>query len=125
MAKSRVTAIPREDIAPLQPEPWSAERSSELYRLDAWGEGFFFINEHGHAAVRPFPENDLAIDIVQVVAEIRRRNAGFPVLIRFQDVLEGPSADGSTRHSPLQYWKPAMATSIAACIPSRSTSSTR
>ncbi len=26
----------------------------------------------------PFPDNDLAIDIVQVVAEIRRRNAGFP-----------------------------------------------
>ena len=87
MAKSRANAVPREEIAPLQPEPWSAERSSELYRLDAWGEGFFFINEHGHAAVRPFPENDLAIDIVQVVAEIRRRNAGFPVLIRFQDVL--------------------------------------
>src|SRR5574342_966667 len=87
MAKSRSNALPRGEIPPPQPEPWSAERSSELYRLDAWGEDFFFINEHGHAAVRPFPENELAIDIVQVVAEIRRRNAGFPVLIRFQDVL--------------------------------------
>jgi arginine decarboxylase len=87
MTKSRANVVPREEFAPPQPEPWSAERSSELYRLDAWGEDFFFINEEGHAAVRPFPENHLAIDIVQVVAEIRRRNAGFPVLIRFQDVL--------------------------------------
>ena len=49
MAKSRAAAVPREEIAPLQPEPWSAERSSELYRLDAWGEDFFFIT----ADVRP------------------------------------------------------------------------
>lgn len=86
MAKSRASAVTREEIAPV-PEPWSIERSSELYRLDAWGEGFFFINEKGHAAVRPLPDNDLAIDIVQVVEEIRRRNVSFPVLIRFQDVL--------------------------------------
>ncbi len=87
MAKGRTGAVEREEPALPQPEPWSAERSAELYRVDAWGEEFFFINGQGHAAVRPFPENDLAIDIVQVVSEIRRRNGGFPVLIRFQDVL--------------------------------------
>jgi arginine decarboxylase len=87
MAKSRISAVPREEAPQPAPESWSAERSSELYRLDAWGEGFFFINEQGHAAVRPLPDSDVAIDIVQVVADIRRRNSGFPVLIRFQDVL--------------------------------------
>ncbi len=88
MAKTRTSAAVQEEPAPAPvPETWTAEKSSELYRLDAWGEGFYFINEQGHAAVRPFPEQDLSIDVVQVVNEIRRRNAGFPVLIRFQDVL--------------------------------------
>jgi arginine decarboxylase len=86
MARHRATAVPREEVAPV-PEPWTVDKSAELYRLDAWGEDFFFINEKGHAAVRPLPDNALAIDIAQVVAEIRRRNVGFPVLIRFQDVL--------------------------------------
>jgi arginine decarboxylase len=86
MARNRAAAVSRE-FNPPAPEPWTVEKSAELYRLDAWGEDFFFINEKGHAAVRPLPDNPLAIDIVQVVAEIRRRNVGFPVLIRFQDVL--------------------------------------
>ena len=87
MAKSRSSAASREEVPPPAPEPWSIERSAELYRIDAWGEGFFFINEQGHASVRHLPDDDVAIDMVEVVAEIRRRNAGFPVLIRFQDVL--------------------------------------
>lgn len=86
MVKSSANAATREEAAP-SPESWDIERSSELYRLEAWGDDFFFINEQGHAAVRPFPENGLAIDMVQVVEEIRRRNVGFPVVIRFQDVL--------------------------------------
>ncbi len=87
MVKSPSSAVAQEEPPPAAAEPWSVGQSAELYRLDAWGEGFFFINEAGHAAVRPLPGNDLAIDIVQVVAEIRRRNTGFPVVIRFQDVL--------------------------------------
>jgi arginine decarboxylase len=86
MARSRAAALPREEILPV-PDPWTAEKSSELYRVDAWGEGFFFINERGHAAVRPDPDRDIAVDVVQVVAEIRRRGVGFPVLIRFQEIL--------------------------------------
>lgn len=87
MAKSRSSAAAREAEPAPAPEPWTVERSAELYRIDAWGEGFFFINEQGHASVRHLPDDDVAIDLVDVVAEIRRRNAGFPVVIRFQDVL--------------------------------------
>lgn len=87
MAKSLSSAVAHQAVPPPEPEPWSIEHSAELYRMDAWGDGFFFINEQGHAAVRPFSGEDVTIDISAVVAEIRRRNAGFPVVIRFQDVL--------------------------------------
>jgi arginine decarboxylase len=37
--------------------------------------------------VRPFDDGQLSIDILDVVAELRRRNVRFPALLRFQDVL--------------------------------------
>jgi arginine decarboxylase len=66
---------------------WSLEDAAELYRLDGWSDGFFEVNEQGHVAAQPFDDGDLAIDIMDVVAEARRRGIGFPLLVRFQDIL--------------------------------------
>ena len=66
---------------------WSLEDAAELYRLDGWSDGFFTINEAGRAAALPFGDDTLAIDVLDVVAEARRRGIGFPLLIRFQDIL--------------------------------------
>ncbi len=67
---------------------WTAREAQELYAVETWGEGFYFVNDAGHAAVRPFPERSLAIDIPEVVAEARRRGVSGPLLLRFQDVLQ-------------------------------------
>jgi arginine decarboxylase len=69
------------------PESWSPEDAAELYRLAAWSDGFFRINDRGHIAVHPFDDNDLCIDVMDVVEEADRRNISFPLLLRFQDVL--------------------------------------
>ena len=68
-------------------EEWSRDDASELYRLDAWSDGFFRVNERGHIAVHPFEESDLCIDVMDVVEEAERRDITFPLLLRFQDVL--------------------------------------
>jgi arginine decarboxylase len=68
-------------------DDWSAEDASELYRLDAWSDDFFRINERGHIAVHPFEDDDLRIDVMDVVREAERREISFPLLLRFQDVL--------------------------------------
>jgi arginine decarboxylase len=68
-------------------ESWSLDDASELYRLGAWSDGFFRINERGHIAVHPFEDSDLCIDIMDVVEEAQRRDLTFPLLLRFQDVL--------------------------------------
>ena len=68
-------------------EDWSRDDASELYRLGAWSDGFFRVNERGHIAVHPFDESDLCIDVMDVVEEAERRDITFPLLLRFQDVL--------------------------------------
>src|SRR5690606_37031798 len=70
-----------------QAESWSTDDASELYRMPAWSDGFFRINERGHIAVHPFEDGGLRIDIMDVVEEAGRRNITFPLLLRFQDVL--------------------------------------
>jgi arginine decarboxylase len=70
-----------------QPRHWSTTDSMRLYALDSWADGFFFANAAGHAAVRPFPDRELGIDMVEVVTEARRRGVSGPLLLRFQDVL--------------------------------------
>ena len=66
---------------------WSIERARELYRLDAWSDGFFDIGEHGRVTVTPFDDSDLTIDVMNVVAELSRRGVTPPLLLRFQDIL--------------------------------------
>lgn len=75
---------PAEPAAPA----WTPDQSAELYRVESWGDSFFYINEQGHAAVRPFGDERLGIDIVRLTEELERRRIGFPVLVRFQDVLQ-------------------------------------
>src|SRR5918996_933824 len=67
---------------------WTVEDTEDLYRVRAWGNSFFFINEKGHVAVRPLPQQSLSIDVYDVIEDLRGRNVSFPVLIRFQDVLK-------------------------------------
>jgi arginine decarboxylase len=66
---------------------WSVADAAELYRISSWGDPFFFVNASGHVAVRALDEAGTTMDVVAIVAELRRRGVQFPVLIRFQDVL--------------------------------------
>lgn len=76
---------------PIEPQTvsgtWTIEDSADLYRIESWGDPFFFINEAGHAAVRALDTASTTMDIVTIVEELRRRGIQFPILIRFQDVL--------------------------------------
>jgi arginine decarboxylase len=66
---------------------WSIERSLQLYNIPGWGAGYFGINPKGHLAVHPFGQPGPAIDLMDVVDDIRERKLGFPCVVRFQDLL--------------------------------------
>src|SRR5712675_2664348 len=66
---------------------WDVEAAISTYNVDGWGTGYFTVNAAGNAEVRPLQEKGGAIDILDVVNEARERGLGFPLVIRFQDLL--------------------------------------
>lgn len=66
---------------------WTVRDSIELYNVAAWGAGFFTVNTKGHVEVRPRGEGGPAIDLLELVEDLRRRGLRTPILIRFSDIL--------------------------------------
>jgi arginine decarboxylase len=66
---------------------WDVESAIATYNVDRWGGGYFTINSSGNVEARPLQENGGSIDILAVVNEARARGLGFPLVIRFQDLL--------------------------------------
>src|SRR5207249_4251936 len=66
---------------------WDLEAANATYNVEGWGSGYFSINPNGNVIARPLQENGGAIDLLEVVNEARSRGLGFPLVIRFQDLL--------------------------------------
>src|SRR5437762_4428930 len=66
---------------------WDLESAVTTYNVDRWGEGYFTVNSAGNVEARPLQDNGGSIDLLAIVNEARARNLGFPLLIRFQDLL--------------------------------------
>jgi arginine decarboxylase len=66
---------------------WDLEAANATYNVEGWGSGYFSINARGNVVARPLKENGGTIDLLDVVGEARTRGLGFPLVIRFQDLL--------------------------------------
>ena len=66
---------------------WDLESAIATYNVEGWGNGYFTINSSGNVEAKPLQENGGSIDLLEVVNEARERNLGFPLVIRFQDLL--------------------------------------
>jgi len=66
---------------------WDVESAIATYNVDRWGSGYFTINENGNVVAKPLQEVGGNIDLLEVVNEARQRGLGFPLVIRFQDLL--------------------------------------
>ncbi len=66
---------------------WDIESAITTYNVDGWGSGYFTVNAAGNAEARPLQEGGGSIDILEVVNEAKERGLGFPLVIRFQDLL--------------------------------------
>src|SRR5437016_3736020 len=66
---------------------WDLESAIATYNVDRWGEGYFTVNSSGNVEAKPLKADGGSIDLLEVVNEARARNLGFPLLIRFQDLL--------------------------------------
>ena len=66
---------------------WDIADSLDLYSVDAWGGGYFGINEAGNVVVRPDQDAARQIDLFEVVEQLKARDLTAPVVIRFSDIL--------------------------------------
>ena len=66
---------------------WDLESAIATYNVEGWGNGYFTINSSGNVEATPLQENGGSIDLLELVREARARNLGFPLVIRFQDLL--------------------------------------
>ncbi len=69
------------------PDPWTTRDALELYGLEAWGQGYFTVNESGHVVVRPRPGSEQTVDLLEVIEGLQERGITTPVLLRFRDIL--------------------------------------
>ncbi len=65
---------------------WDISKSSEQYRIEGWGAGYFKINERGNVEVQP-DTNRPSIDLHTIVEDVVRRGVKPPLLIRFDGIL--------------------------------------
>ena len=63
------------------------EDAIALYNVDRWGGGYFTVNKKGDVVVLPNRSNDQKIDLMEIVAEARKRKLDFPLTVRFHDLL--------------------------------------
>src|SRR5260370_11783652 len=66
---------------------WDIESAIATYNVEGWGEGYFTVNSSGNVEAQTVKNAGGTIDLLEVVNEARTRNLGFPLLIRFQDLL--------------------------------------
>ncbi len=66
---------------------WTVVNSADLYRVDAWGAGYFGIGPEGHLYV--YPERDLQrkIDLYRIVKSLVKRGIDAPILLRFDGII--------------------------------------
>ena len=68
-------------------QSWKVEDSAELYQVQAWGKGYFGINEKGHVVVRADTSAQREIDLLEVVEGLKDRDLRTPLVVRFSDIL--------------------------------------
>ncbi|MGA1375045.1 MAG: biosynthetic arginine decarboxylase [Steroidobacteraceae bacterium] len=61
--------------------------SLDLYHVQAWGQGYFGINDKGHVVVRPEQTPGREIDLFEVVQGLKERELTTPVVVRFSGIL--------------------------------------
>jgi arginine decarboxylase len=67
---------------------WEIDQSRDLYKVGAWGSGFFEINNAGNMMVTPHGPNGPGVDLLELTQDLQERGIRVPMLIRFPDITK-------------------------------------
>ena len=105
---------------------WRIDDSAELYNINGWGRNYFSINDHGHVVVTP-RAGMAAVDLREVMDELKVKDISSPVLLRFPDILDNrienishcfANAAETYNYTARTHWHP-----LALCVTARVTAS--
>jgi len=69
-------------------EDWSLQQARTTYNIQHWSEGYFDVDENGHAVATPDPQApDDMVDLYELSRQIGDAGLSLPVLVRFNDIL--------------------------------------
>lgn len=69
------------------PRRWTVEDSLDLYNIRLWGNNYFSASERGDLQMHPGGPGSPAINLRELVEEVKQRGIGLPLLIRFSEIL--------------------------------------
>jgi arginine decarboxylase len=75
-------------LTTLSHRKWTVEDALDLWNIRQWGNGYFSANERGNLVVQPDGPGTPAVDMKELVDEVRLRGIGSPLLIRFSQILK-------------------------------------
>ena len=68
---------------------WNIETAIDTYRIKAWGDGYFTLNQRGDLCVVVDPDNpSQTISLPELLHTLRQRHIHTPLLVRFTDILK-------------------------------------
>lgn len=68
---------------------WTIQDSRDLYAVPKWGNGFFDINQSGHAVVNLRDgDSTVAVSIQEIIEKLRGKGRALPATLRFPDLLD-------------------------------------
>jgi arginine decarboxylase len=67
---------------------WTPADSLDLFNIRGWGNGYFSVNAAGNMIVHPGGPGAPAMDLKELVDEVRERGIGLPLLIRFSEIIK-------------------------------------
>lgn len=73
--------------SPAQPD-WNIHRSSEIYNINNWGNGYYRVNSQGHVCVTPTGQPERSLDLYELTQDLLDRGIRVPIMIRFPDIIK-------------------------------------
>ncbi len=88
MPNNKADQSDTESKSPTVTSTWTASDSEQIYRSQAWGQGYFCIHDNGHMYVHPMGRERVGVDLHQIVDGLSERGIETPVLLRFTDIVD-------------------------------------
>lgn len=67
----------------------TTEKTTEIYGIENWGQGYFGVNRKGNLIVRSPEDDSLTADVKEIIDDLKKRGVTTPVLLRFPQLLFG------------------------------------